>query len=231
MVRERVSTRGIVRPLESEHELSTFRLAPEDVGVISDLSIKRYMDGKKKYDKKFASTVKSIEKQRNKNYQLAKKEGVKSLSHLQEYLMKAEDERGQERSNEEKELSKSWNWAWALDDSERPPASSIASRRDTSEAINLAKIADLMSDGQFSGNNLWTHLVTFFTITPDKNGTKSRDKDEVDSDEREEAKPALTLTDDEGKSKNRFWKDKFKSKPVSKQQDDSPRSPEDLAPA
>ena len=36
----------------------------------------------------------------------------------------------------------SWSWAWALDADERPPPSSIVARRDTQEAVELARIAD-----------------------------------------------------------------------------------------
>jgi hypothetical protein len=73
-----------------------------------------------------------------------------------------------------------WSWAWVLDGHERPPPSSIASRRDTAEARRLAKIADecvFPNDKTLSGNNFWSLAVNFFTATPD------RDKLDLHSDE------------------------------------------------
>ena len=64
-----------------------------------------------------------------------------------------------------------WGWAWALDESEDPPPSSIVSRRDTQEAQKLADIADqaiLGPDHAFSGNHLWSVVMNFLTATPGK---------------------------------------------------------------
>jgi hypothetical protein len=65
--------------------------------------------------------------------------------------------------------SPGWSWAWALDEHENPPPASIVSRRDTEEARKLAEVADLAILGTprtFSGNNLWSIMVNFFTVTP-----------------------------------------------------------------
>ena len=58
MIRERVSTRGVIRALEPESELSAFRLPPELIGEISELAVRRYMDGTQKFGKKFGKTAK-----------------------------------------------------------------------------------------------------------------------------------------------------------------------------
>ena len=73
----------------------------------------------------------------------------------------------------------SWAWAWALDEDEHPPPSSIVSRRDTEEARRLAKIADqavFMDENALSGNNLWSLIVDFLTITPDRDASKHKHK-------------------------------------------------------
>ena len=73
--------------------------------------------------------------------------------------------------------SGSWSWAWALDMDEKPPPSSIVARRDTHEAVELARIADeavLAEENVLSGNNLWSLMVNFLTATPDKEKEKAK---------------------------------------------------------
>jgi hypothetical protein len=75
--------------------------------------------------------------------------------------------------------SGSWSWAWALDANENPPPSSIVSRRDTQEALRLARIADqpMLHSEEHSmiPNNLWSGFVSFLTVTPDKDKYKKTD--------------------------------------------------------
>ena len=172
-IRERVSTRGVIRPLEPEDKLPGLQLKESLVGALCESSLRRYMQGKAKWDGKFSGTTKSVDKERRRNLKLAHKEGDKAMGHLESYLQKAT-----ERSNSgfnvldsprlQKVTAGSWNWSWALDEDEHPPPSSIVSRRDTWEARQLAMIADIMPENTMSGNNLWQHLVTFLTVTPDK---------------------------------------------------------------
>lgn len=87
--------------------------------------------------------------------------------------------------------SGSWSWAWALDTDERPPPSSIVARRDTQEAVELARIADQSvlaeEDVVMSGNNLWSLMVNFLTASPDKkqHGHHHSDEDHSSADNRE----------------------------------------------
>jgi hypothetical protein len=159
--------------LEPEAELAAFQLKADIVGVVSELSLRRYIQGKDKFDAKFSGTTKSIAKERKRNLKLAHKEGDESLSHLESYLQKVTEKSvgGQsvlDSPRLQKVTAGSWNWSWALDEDEHPPPSSIVSRRDTWEARQLAMIADIMPENTLSGNNLWQHLVTFLTVTPDK---------------------------------------------------------------
>lgn len=180
MIRERVSTQGSIRPLEPEDELPACTLPHELIGVISELAVRRYQDGLMRFGKKFAKTTKSIAKERRRNLDRARKDTVKNMSQLQTYLAKDSKE-GTTNSDPQKDTVKgvkeglattgSWSWAWALDCDEVPPPSSIVSRRDTEEARRLAKIADqavLMEEDMISGNNLWSLLVNFLTVAPDK---------------------------------------------------------------
>ncbi|KAF9646179.1 alpha/beta-hydrolase [Thelephora ganbajun] len=172
-VRERVSIRGVIRLLEPEAELPAFQLQPDLVGAIPELSLRRYVQGKAKYDDKFSGTFKSVDKERKRNLKSARKEGDKSMGHLDSYLKKVTEKSDSginvlDSPRLQKVTAGSWNWSWALDEGEHPPPSSIVSRRDTWEARKLAMIADIMPEKVFSGNNLWQHLVTFLTVTPDK---------------------------------------------------------------
>ena len=168
-----MSIRGVIRPLEAEAELPAFQLKPDLVGAVSETSLRRYIQGKCKYDDKFSGTLKSIARERKRNLKLAHKEGDKSLGHLESYLQRVTEksDSGQDILDSprlQKVTAGSWNWSWALDEDEHPPPSSIVSRRDTWEARRLATIADITPENTFSGNNLWQHLVTFLTVTPDK---------------------------------------------------------------
>ncbi|KAI0260172.1 hypothetical protein BC834DRAFT_902176 [Gloeopeniophorella convolvens] len=137
MIRERVSTQGIIRPLEDESELPALQVPPALVGTLSERAIRRFIKGKEHFD---------------------------HIAALQHYLDR-EDAHGGAGPGA------SWNMAWALDADERPPPSSIVARRDTAEALKLARVADeavLASERALSANNLWGVVVSFLTATPDR---------------------------------------------------------------
>ncbi|KAF7296117.1 Abhydrolase-3 domain-containing protein [Mycena kentingensis (nom. inval.)] len=187
MVRERVSTRGIIRALEPEADLSAFSIPPEKVGVVCEPVVRRYMEGTKRWDRKFAAARKTVEKHRQRNLERARKDGVKNMSLLHNFIGRDAaaqgDENGDASGTAVKDgllaMSGSWSWAWALDANENPPPSSIVSRRDTQEALRLARIADepifQTEDQPMSANNLWSVMVNFLTATPDKGKEKEKD--------------------------------------------------------
>ncbi|KAF9012561.1 hypothetical protein BDQ17DRAFT_1297729 [Cyathus striatus] len=167
MIRERVSTQGIIRSLEPESDLDAFTVPPESIGVLSELTIRRFLEGESVFGKKFSHTVKTIEKHRKRHLEKAQQDGLRRMTLLQNAV-------DSEKRNEIRDSLKSspgWGWAWALDEDENPPPSSIVSRRDTEEARKLAEIADqaiLGDDQTFSGNNLWGLCINFLTNTPSK---------------------------------------------------------------
>jgi len=177
MVRERVSTQGVTRALESEHELAAFSVPPENIGKLSELAIRRYLDARAKFDKKFGSSMKAIDKHRLRNLEQDKNDTKKYMDTLQHLLMRYKNKTTENRVGDEGVPGSidtgHWSWAWALDEQEQPPPSSIVSRRDTEEARRLAKIADesvFQNDTSLSGNNFWSLVVNFFTVTPDRDG-------------------------------------------------------------
>lgn len=170
MIRERVSTKGVVRPLELESELEAFQLQPQYIGQFSEHTINRYLKERGIFDDKFSNTVKSIEKHRRHNLERSKLDTIKRLGSLRQFLHKSDEET--KKQKEGVILSPQWGWAWALDEEEDPPPSSIVSRRDTEEARKLAKIADQAVLGDvhtMNGNNLWSVVINFLTTTPGKN--------------------------------------------------------------
>jgi len=167
MLRERVSTRGILRPLESESDLVACNMPPDVVGFLSERAIRRYLDNTAIFDKKFARHVKLIESRRRRNLKRAERQTTKNLDAYKDFTAR--------RRNtvpgplEPTSLNK--GWAWALDVHEKPPPSSIVARRDTKEASQLAKSADrsiFEGEPALSGNNFWSILVNFFTATPER---------------------------------------------------------------
>ncbi|KAG6899838.1 hypothetical protein C0993_006356 [Termitomyces sp. T159_Od127] len=179
MIRERISTQGIVRPLEPESELSALAIDPDIIGCMSELTLRRYLDASAMFDKKFAHTIRAIERDRKRNLKLAKKDTKRDLAALHHKLFLSEAESSSSSSSMTSRgrragsftSSGSWNWAWALDGEERPPPSSIVSRRDTAEARHLAKIADeflLQDDKALSGNRFWSAVLNFFTSDQDQ---------------------------------------------------------------
>ncbi|KAG6850876.1 hypothetical protein H0H93_007494 [Arthromyces matolae] len=177
MIRERISTRGLIRPLEPESELGALTINADIVGRLSELALRRYLDANAMFDKKFAHTIRTIEKDRRRNLKLAKKDTKRDMHALQQHLTlnntstSTGSPSSPAYSTGSLTSSDSWNWAWALDGDERPPPSSIVSRRDTSEARRLAKIADqclLQSDQALSGNRFWSAVINFFSLDQDQ---------------------------------------------------------------
>nr|GAT56166.1 predicted protein [Mycena chlorophos] len=215
IIRERISTRGVVRPLEPESELAAFSVPSENIGVVSELAVRRYLSALNKFERKFSGARKSVEKSRHRNLERARKDTVKNMSLLHNFIGREAESSAFDNvvdgANSVKAgllaMSGSWSWAWALDSNENPPPSSIVSRRDTAEALRLARIADQpmfqTDEHSMSGNNLWTVLVNFLTAHPRKDKQKSGEKDE---EEDNTTKPATSEKPPIPKRKSTFLK-------------------------
>ncbi|CAE6373167.1 unnamed protein product [Rhizoctonia solani] len=192
MIRERVSTAGVLRPLEPESKLDACKVPLEAIGVINAAAVKRYLEGQALWDAKFSGTLKSIAKTRLKNLELARKEGRKSMGALAGGLANGtlkDGEGGKEEADGSPSSSvtflgsSNWSMSWALE-GENPPPSSIVSRRDTAEARQLAICADRdlsNEETKMNGNNLWNIVVDFLSQNPDRNA-KSSDPLAADQD-------------------------------------------------
>lgn len=203
MIRERVSTQGVIRPLEPEDELPALQVPPDLIGALSERAIRRYVEGKERFDKKFSSTIKHIAKHRERNLKQGSQDTYRRITQLQHYLEREREaaggpsqpstsgadnqqNKGQESGTGVQEgllnAAASWSLAWALDGDERPPPSSIVARRDTQEALELARVADmavLAQESEWNANNLWSVVSNFLTVVPDKDKAEGHAKSGV----------------------------------------------------
>ena len=178
MIRERVSTRGLIRPLEPETNLPAMQVPLDHVGTLPKRAIERYVTAKERSDKKFAHAIKRIEKQRLRNIDRASRDMNQHIAALQHYLDRESQATATAAStltgtgrHQMTRTTSCWNMAWALDEDERPPPSSIVARRDTEEALKLARIADkavLASERTLSANNLWNVIISFLMASPEE---------------------------------------------------------------
>lgn len=205
MIRERVSIHGLIRPLEPESELDAFTVPEELIGTISERAIRRYVESEAHFRKKFAQTYKSIEKARKRNLERMERKESKRLEAL-----RASRNNGSSAGSDGSQLkiqdsvpkSPGWGYAWALDELEKPPPSSIAARRDTEEARKLAQIADqAMMEGtsELNANSLWSVMMNFLT-PPDRATVGSGRKNSKVAD-KEEKIPDKEVEKEKGKEK------------------------------
>lgn len=154
MIRERVSTTGVCRPLEPASELAALNLPPDEIGVIKEGQATRYLNGQHLWDKKFHRAAKQVEKHRKKNLKAAKERDRHKIARLWEDRLKRHNQAGETITEVDREdgwetdgagagagsrgipqgherdvLDQSWSWEWALH-GEAPPPSAIVSRRD-----------------------------------------------------------------------------------------------------
>jgi hypothetical protein len=186
MIRERVSTQGVIRPLEPSSDLSAFQIPEETIGRISELGMRRYTEAKAMFDEKFAGEPRKIEKNRKRNMDQAKKDTLRSISQM---LLREHDHEMHSKSTSRAAKGSEGtgagpSWSWVINQDEHPPPSSIVSRRDTDEARRLAKIADeVVSGGSISANNLWSTMNDLLTAVygaqPEKNDSRGKSSNEV----------------------------------------------------
>ncbi|KAF5354758.1 hypothetical protein D9756_005500 [Leucocoprinus leucothites] len=192
VIRERISTQGIIRPLEPESELDAFTVPEELVGTISELVMRRCINSHAHFHRKFANTYRNIEKTRKKNLEReAKKEG-KRLDAMRASASNnsslSSSSGGHYKFRQSVLDSPGWGYAWALDELERPPSSSIVARRDTEEARKLALIADkavVEETSELNANSLWSVMMNFLA-PPDRINEGGKKASNMEGEEGEE---------------------------------------------
>ncbi|KAI0260170.1 hypothetical protein BC834DRAFT_561739 [Gloeopeniophorella convolvens] len=173
MIRERVAINGAIRPLEDEKDLPALQIAPELVGKISERWIWRYLAGTERHEKKYTVRLRDIARRRERAAAAGGKDLTQRVAQLQQYLA----QRDESDQRAVLDSTASWSLAWALDGTERPPPSSIVARRDTAEALRLARVADQAiydPEHALRANNLWSATLNFLTASPEKPRRRER---------------------------------------------------------
>lgn len=190
MIRERISTQGVIRPLEPDAELDALQVPADVIGALSERTIRRYINGRTQFDKKFSSAVKSIEKHRRHNLERSIEDTMKRMNmSLKSKLSVGTSTDSGAGLTDAASASPGCGWAWALEE-EDPPPSSIASRRDTPEARKLAEVADhamFGDDHRISGNNLWSVIVEHLTVTPGRENHRVERATSLSNEEKPES--------------------------------------------
>ncbi|KAJ9105166.1 hypothetical protein QFC19_003626 [Naganishia cerealis] len=165
-IRQRVSLNGECRPLEDAKDLPFLHLPLEEIGVVKEAPALRYLTGQALWDEKFKSVAKRIEKRRLAHLKEAERNGQKAIIKWKRHFAEKRDGRDEGKPFDEAAyiMDNDISWAWALQD-EIPPPSAIVGRRDTSEAMALARMADRMTDEgmQIGALSLWTAMASFFS--------------------------------------------------------------------
>ncbi|GAA5979277.1 hypothetical protein JCM5350_006951 [Sporobolomyces pararoseus] len=192
MIRERISITGVVRPMEPEEEMQALTLDPEDLGLIKEGPVKRYLAGKAIWDKKFAREQRKVNKNREKHLHKSIKEEAKRITRRAEEaakrkktdLINSSSKKGSgpstvegtpERVTDSPEpldpLERESGGIWDLH-GEHPPPSSIAARKDTMEARKLAKTLE-EHYSRLHALALWSEIHDVVGNAPRENSTSS----------------------------------------------------------
>ncbi len=75
MIRERISVLGFIRPMEPVAEMYMLHLRPDDIGVIKEGPVKRWMAARASHDQKYQKRKTKLQKQRAREYVEAEQHG------------------------------------------------------------------------------------------------------------------------------------------------------------
>ncbi|KAI0921632.1 hypothetical protein AcW2_006545 [Taiwanofungus camphoratus] len=165
MIRERVDVCGRVRSMEPKEEIDALRLRPQEIGVIKEAPVKRWLSGQELWDKKYRRVAQKavLERRRYeaKATRLLKNAQDQGDIHTGDHRPRTErtstDQSFMASPMGEVQQDRRWGRAFShstvhtvlyaqcimigpLDlGDEKPPPSAIAGRRDTPEAVALLK--------------------------------------------------------------------------------------------
>lgn len=157
MIRERVDIRGKIRPLEEAQLLQALQMQQEEIGVVKEGAVRRYLNGQSKWDDKFKKEAKRVAKRRQKNEERVKvmleqaaKEGLlKELPSQDGHPEAHETKEGDNQADGWADLVRLGPLALT---GETPPPSAIAGRRDTGESVELLRQALHMRADRFKAS-------------------------------------------------------------------------------
>ncbi|EIW66003.1 hypothetical protein TREMEDRAFT_20822, partial [Tremella mesenterica DSM 1558] len=133
MIRERVTTTGVCRPLESPSELGALTMPEDEIGMLKEGPVMRFLNGQALWDKRYKRTIRKVAKTRKRNLELAKNKDAGKLGRVWQEKLRIASGKVSKSSRRGKESrgrkAGDWSWKWALE-GEAPPPSAIVSRRD-----------------------------------------------------------------------------------------------------
>ncbi|EMD40895.1 hypothetical protein CERSUDRAFT_91649 [Gelatoporia subvermispora B] len=145
MIRERVDVFGKVRPMESPGELEALRQRPQDIGVIKEAPVRRWLTGQELWDDKYKHAARRVYLNRRR-YEV---KSARLLQHAREEGFELHQDRTPSMPRQQSTASVSFAAVGAIQperrwgpldlEDEHPPASAIAKRKDTREAYSLLK--------------------------------------------------------------------------------------------
>ncbi|CAL1701139.1 unnamed protein product [Somion occarium] len=146
MIRERVDIFGHVRLMEGEEEIPALQIPPSEIGLIKEDPVRRWLSGQEKWDKKYKRNAIKAERRR-RHYE---KKAAVLIAHARENGLILDNERTaviNQRASLPTAMSSTSvgnvecdrRWGPFDLESEQPPGSAIAGRRDTREAVALIK--------------------------------------------------------------------------------------------
>ena len=68
MIRERVDPLGCVRAMEPVEEIEALRMPPQEIGLIKEVPIRRWLEGQEAWDKKYKHAAEAVIRKR-KHYE------------------------------------------------------------------------------------------------------------------------------------------------------------------
>ncbi|KAL4249093.1 hypothetical protein ABKN59_005778 [Abortiporus biennis] len=148
MIRERVDIYGRIRPMEPKEEVEALQVPTNEIGIIKEQPVRRWLSGQEIWDKKYHRSAVKVTK-RKAHYE-HKAEVLLEHARKQGLVLQKDKDKPQtmhrvgtiqRRSSTSSVGSIERNRRWGpFDlDGENPPPSAIAGRRDTKEAIALMK--------------------------------------------------------------------------------------------
>ena len=91
MIRERVSTTGVCRPLEPPSELQAMTMPRDEIGTIKEGPALRYLKGQEIWDKRYKRTIKKVGARRRKNIKESRERDAKKIVGMWKERLKKRD--------------------------------------------------------------------------------------------------------------------------------------------
>lgn len=142
-VRQRISIKGVPRPMEPECEIPALQLPIDEIGIVKEAPVVRWLTGLQMYDKKYKSSAKKARRTRERNVHRAQMllERARSAGvPVDELLVVGKEEETHSRLPDVLDII-----------NERPPRSAICGRRDTVSRLSrvgasLSQHATILQD-------------------------------------------------------------------------------------